>query len=105
MGTKTPLRVHHLPITKARINLGQVVRRAHVGKEYFILEKDGIPVAGIMDADELEDYLELRDPKVRAHIRRSYAQYRAGKGRPIEEFLAELSAGSRGNKAARRPRV
>ena len=39
--------VHRLPITQARINLGQVVRRAHVNKEYFILEKDGIPVAGI----------------------------------------------------------
>ena len=39
--------VHRLPITKARINLGQVVKRVHVNKEYFILEKDGIPVAGI----------------------------------------------------------
>ena len=35
--------VHYLPITKARINLGQVVRRVVRNKEYFILEKDGIP--------------------------------------------------------------
>ena len=41
---------------KARINLGQVVRRVVRKTEYFILEKDGIPVAGIMGADELEDY-------------------------------------------------
>lgn len=90
MGTKTPILVHRLPITKARVNLGQVVRRVHVNKEYFILEKDGIPVAGIMDADELEDYLELRDPKVRRHIRKSYRDYRAGKSRLAEELLAEL---------------
>jgi hypothetical protein len=30
------------------------------------VEKDRIPVIGIMDADELEDYLELRDPMVRS---------------------------------------
>ena len=57
MASKTERSVHRLPITKARQNLGQVVRRAHLNHEYFILEKDGIPVAGIMGAAELEDYL------------------------------------------------
>src|SRR6266446_7229643 len=94
--------IHHLPITKARINLGQVVRRVVRNKEYFILEKDGIPVAGIMGADELEDYLELRDPKVKRSIQKSYQEYRDGKGRPIEEFLNELNAGPKRDKAARR---
>ena len=61
--------VNRLPITKARINLGQLAKRAHLHGEYFILEKDGIPVIGIMDADEMEDYLELRDPKIKAQIR------------------------------------
>ncbi|MGI8742361.1 MAG: hypothetical protein ACR2NN_07270 [Bryobacteraceae bacterium] len=28
------------------------------------MEKGGIPVAGIMSADEMEDYLELQDPQV-----------------------------------------
>ena len=45
--------LHRLPITKARINLGQVVKRVHLNKEYFILEKDGIPIAGIMNAAEI----------------------------------------------------
>jgi len=53
--------LNRLPITKAHLNLGQLAKRAHLNKEYFILEKDGIPVIGIMDAEELEDYLELRD--------------------------------------------
>ena len=82
--------VQTIPITKARINLGALVKRVHLNKEYFILEKDGIPVAGLMDADELEDYLELRDPKVREQIRKSNEEYLAGKSRPFEEFLAEL---------------
>ena len=86
----TPV-IHHLPITKARVNLGQVAKRVRLNKEYFILEKDGIPIVGIMGAEELEDYLELRDPKVREHIRKSHADYIAGKGRPLAEFLSEIT--------------
>lgn len=82
--------VHHLPITKARINLGQVVRRVHLNKEYVILEKDGIPIAGLMDADEFEDYLELRDPKMRRLIKQSAADVRAGRTRPASGLLAEF---------------
>ena len=47
-------------------------------------------IVGIMGAEELEDYLELRDPKVRAHIRKSHAEHVAGKGRPLAEFLAAV---------------
>jgi Antitoxin Phd_YefM, type II toxin-antitoxin system len=82
--------VHRMPITKARINLGQVARRAHVNREYFILEKDGIPVAGILSADELEDYLEMQEPGLKAQIRKSGEEYRRGKGRDASQFLAEL---------------
>jgi hypothetical protein len=82
--------VNRLPITKARINLGQIAKRAHNHNEYFILEKDGIPVIGIMAADELEDYLELRDPKVKSSIAASRKDYVAGKTRPAEKLLAVL---------------
>jgi Antitoxin Phd_YefM, type II toxin-antitoxin system len=82
--------VHRMPITKARINLGQVARRAHVNREYFILEKDGIPVAGILSADELEDYLEMQEPGLKAQIQKSSEEYRKGKGREAGQFLAEL---------------
>lgn len=82
--------INRLPITKARINLGQIARRAHNSKEYFILEKDGIPVIGIMAADELEDYLELRDPKVKASIAASARNHAAGKTRPADKLLTDL---------------
>ena len=93
MADNTARKVSYIPITKARINLGSVVRRVRLNKEYFILEKDGIPVAGIMDADELEDYLELQDPKVRRMIKKSNEDIRAGRTRPAEELLAEHQAG------------
>ena len=82
--------VRRIPITKARINLGQVARRAHLNREYFILEKDGIPVAGVLSADELEDYLEMQEPGLKAQIRKSSAEYRRGKTRDATAFLADL---------------
>lgn len=56
--------INRIAITAARINLGAIVKRAHLNGEYFILEKDGIPVAGIMDAAELEDYLDVHAPAI-----------------------------------------
>jgi hypothetical protein len=82
--------LNRIPITEARVNLGAVVKRVHLNGEYFILEKDGIPIVGIMGADELEDYLELHDPKIRAQIRKSHEDYLAGKSRPAEQLLGEL---------------
>lgn len=92
---KSPSRVQRLPITQARAQLGNLVNRVHDNKEYLILEKDGIPVAGLMDIEEFEDYLELRDPKVRAHIRKSHQEYVSGKSRPAEVLLAELPKGKK----------
>jgi antitoxin (DNA-binding transcriptional repressor) of toxin-antitoxin stability system len=82
--------INRLPITKARINLGQIARRAHNGNEYFILEKDGIPVIGIMAADELEDYVEQRDAKVKASIATSRRDRAKGRTRPAGELLRGL---------------
>jgi hypothetical protein len=86
--------VNRLPLTKARVNLGQVVRRAHVNREFFILEKDGIPVVGLMHVDDLEDYLEMRNRSVKEQIQTSTAEYRRGAARRAHEFLAELKTPS-----------
>jgi len=91
---KTKRKVTSMAITKARVNLGAVVRRVHLNKEYIILEKGGIPVVGIMDADEMEDYLEVHDPKVQRFIRKSHEEYLAGKSRPAKALLEELIAES-----------
>lgn len=82
--------VKRLALTKARNVRGAVVKRVHLNKEYVILKKDGIPLAGLMDIDEFEDYLDLQDPKIRADIAQSRKEFLAGKSRPFEEFLKEL---------------
>jgi hypothetical protein len=90
--------IRRFPITQASLNLGAIVMRVHLNKEYVILEKDGIPIAGMMDIDEFEDYLELRDPKVRTYIRKSHEEYLAGKSRPAEALLSELEQEATGRR-------
>jgi antitoxin (DNA-binding transcriptional repressor) of toxin-antitoxin stability system len=92
LSRKTPIMVSTLPLTKARINLGQVVRRVQTNKEYFILEKDGIPIAGIMNIDEFEDYLEANDIKVKRHIQKSNADIAAGRVKPAGSLLQSAPA-------------
>lgn len=82
--------VKRLPLTDARRHLGEVIRKVRIDKDYFILEKDGIPVAGIMDIDEFEDYLEVRDIGIKKQIRKSYDEYRRGKARPARDFLRKI---------------
>jgi prevent-host-death family protein len=81
-----------IPITKARINLGEVVKRVHLNKENFVLEKGGIPVAAILDIDEFEDWLEMKDPKIKEQIRRGYEEYKKGKTVPLDKFLSKIQS-------------
>ena len=100
---KSPNRiVHHIPITKARINLGQVVRRAHLNRECFVLEKDGIPVAGIMNVDDMEDWLELQDPGIHKQIATGYAEYQRGETNSLDEFLSGARKAKTSKKQAAR---
>ena len=79
-----------IAITKARVNLGAIVKRVHLKKERFVLEKDGYPVAVLMDIDEYEDYLDSHDEALKKQIRASRAEFDAGKGKPAHELLARL---------------
>ena len=69
-----------MPITKARINLGSVIQRVLKG-ERITLEKGGIPVATIINKDDLED---LEDALLLMQARE---KNRDEKGMPIEKFL------------------
>jgi hypothetical protein len=96
--------VHRLTITEAKSSLDRLAKRAHLNNEYFILERDGVAVAAILDAEELEDYLELRDPAVRRQIATSNRDIRAGRTRPASRLLAELKTERRAKPGRVRPR-
>ncbi|MBI2484102.1 hypothetical protein HYV71_02875 [Candidatus Uhrbacteria bacterium] len=82
--------VHSLPITKARVNLGGIVAQAYHKKSSFLLEKGGIPVAGILGIDDFEDWLEVSDPTVKQAIEKGYTEYKKGKTKKFETLLTEL---------------
>lgn len=58
--------IKNLPLSKARVNLGAVVKGVREKGDVVILEKDGIPVASIVGVDLLED---MRDALELAHAR------------------------------------
>jgi len=91
MAKTKKIQVHRLALTKARINLGEVIRLTHCDKQYFILEKDGIPMAGLMDIEEFEDYLETRaeqqNPELQAQIAEGLQAYREGKTKSARDFF------------------
>ena len=51
-----------------------------------------ITIARKLTPDELEDEREIRDPKVRATIRKGFQEFLAGKSRSVDELLAEITA-------------
>jgi len=51
---------------------------------------------------ELEDYLELHDPSVKASISKSNRDYRAGKIRPAGDLLASLEKSLGGKKRTKK---
>lgn len=79
-----------MPITKARINLGSIIKKVRLNKEYYVLEKDGYPVAGIMDIDEFEDYLDARNENLNKQIKESFVEFKMGRTKPIDKLIGEL---------------
>ena len=51
-----------------------------------------ITIVPTLTPDEIQDEEEIRDPKIRAAIRKSTADFLAGRSRPIEELFAERAA-------------
>jgi len=74
----------------ARASLGTIVNDVNRTREYVVVERGGLPVAVIMDIDEFEDYLELRDPKTRERIATASREHRAGMSVPARDLLADL---------------
>jgi PHD/YefM family antitoxin component YafN of YafNO toxin-antitoxin module len=72
------------------IDLVEVIKQVHNNKGYIIVEKNGVPVIAVIDADEFEDDLEIHNPHIQRLIRKSYEEYETGKGRQADEFFAEL---------------
>jgi prevent-host-death family protein len=95
--------IRHVPLTQARASLGTIVNDVNRNSEYVVVERGGLPVAVIIDFDEFEDYLDLRDPAVQERIAEASREHRAGKSLPAEDLIPRLqratAAGRRRKKA------
>jgi PHD/YefM family antitoxin component YafN of YafNO toxin-antitoxin module len=89
VGKTKAIKVRRLSMADARASLSKIAKHAHVNGEYFFVGGNGAPMIGIMDAEEMEDYLELRDPAVQARIEKSNEDIRAGRTRPASQLLEE----------------
>jgi prevent-host-death family protein len=50
-----------IPATTVRRQFGDLVRRVHSGKEHFVVEKDGLPVAAIISMADYAAFLKERE--------------------------------------------
>ena len=103
MAVKSKTTVHRIPITKGRPDLRQVARQVHSKQGYIILEENGKPIAGVMDIAEMEDYLELQDPKLKKQIEEGYQAYLKGNCKDAAELLQELKSKAKTSSQKRRP--
>jgi prevent-host-death family protein len=47
-----------IPATQVQRKFGDVVRRVHSGREHFVVERDGLPVAAIISIAEYEAFMQ-----------------------------------------------
>ena len=80
-----------ISLGKTPISLSDLAQKVRRDKSCCIIEENGVPLAGLLGIDELEDYLELHDPAIHAQIREGYDAYRNGQARDADGFLADLS--------------
>jgi AbrB family looped-hinge helix DNA binding protein len=85
-------------ILKPEITVPKSVRRKAGFKpgdrvEFKVSDRT-ITITPKLSQDEIQDERELRDPTIRAFIKKGYQEFQAGKSRPIEELFAERAAGT-----------
>ena len=84
---------------KTEITVPKSIRRKagikHGDQFEFSVSGRVIKIIPKLSPDELQDEREIRDPKVRAAIRKSTQEFVAGKSRPAEEFFAERASGAK----------
>jgi AbrB family looped-hinge helix DNA binding protein len=67
----------------------------------FRVSGRSITIVPKLSPDELEDEREIRDPKIRATIRKGYEEFLDGKSRPIADlFSARVARNSGGGRKA-----
>lgn len=70
--------IYSIAATQARTQLGDLLKKVSINKDCFVLEKDGIPIAGLLNIDAFEDFLDSQSDKTKEEIKKSYKEYKKG---------------------------
>jgi len=76
-------------IQDATKNLPDIIEKLR-GDNYFVVQKNGKPVAGIVGVDDMEDFLDLQNAALKKQIKKGYAEFKAGKAKPARLVLETL---------------
>lgn len=84
-----------IPALEARTHLGEIMKKAYLGKEKFIVEKGGIPLVAIISVDEFINLTESRKKRfeVYSKIQERGKKYRL---KEIEKDIEEALKAVRG---------
>ena len=59
----TPVRTKTIPALEARTQLGQIMKDVQSGRVRVLVEKSGVPMVGIISADEFERVIAEREAR------------------------------------------
>lgn len=57
------VRAKTIPAVTARVHLGDIMKRAFRNRERFIVEKSGLPMVAILNADEYFELVQEREAR------------------------------------------
>lgn len=81
--------VKTLSLEKAKKELPDIVEKLQSG-DFVVVQKNGRPVAGIVDVDDMENFLELQNSVMKRQIAKGYREFKARKTVSARSFLQLL---------------
>jgi prevent-host-death family protein len=89
-----------VPALQARTRFGEILKNVQSGQARYLVEKGGIPVAGIISAEEFQRLIEEREARFRIidEIRSGLPSVREGEVlRDVTSAIEEVRAKRRGS--------
>lgn len=86
--------VKTLSLEKAKTELPSIVEKLQSG-DFVVIQKNGRPVAGIVDVNDMEDFVELQNPLIKKQIAKGHTEFKAGKTMSASLFLKSLKRTSK----------
>ena len=78
--------VKTLSIQEAKDKLPGIIEKLRSG-DFVVVEKQGKPIAGIVDFEDMEDFIELNNASLQKQIQNGYKEFKTGKAKPSPPFF------------------